>query len=968
MTSPSQASGQNALAVGADSIRLPSPLPRADAAWTARWPGWIVLWSGWLLPQFLLLGPALVGLKVALPLDLLAAPNCYLPDRPEYKQAVSYEFQMLTDLILDFPPQRQFATQEIRAGRLPIWQPANFAGAPFATWSKYSPFEILHYLAPGPVSVAWGQLLQMLVFATGMWQFLRKSLNLSYWPAAIISWCAPLSGFLVLWQGFPVVGPVCWLPWSLLVVHRAVKHPGGWSGLAVAGVTLLVILSGQSPIAGLVLLTTGLYVVWLLSVALFQERCWRHTAMATAAVTVGWLAGFSLAAPYLAPLLEYTATGARIQERAAGIEERPPEGLASLQALILPDVYGNDRRGSVRIVDSFKLESPSTGYAGLLALFWLAPLAWSHPQYRREAIFFTIMAIVGLGWAANLPGLVQILRIWPLNMLACNRWVFATSSAILILSAIGLDQLLCGSLKYRRWFVVPILVTTGFGLYCLYCSTVALPEPLYSELETALRLAPQRRKTVADLEIAKPGFMRCYGIGGILSLGALGAWIVTVAGDPRRKVWRFAAVGLLPVELFWFAVNERRQGDRALYFPRVAALDQLAALPAGRIWGIRCLPPSLNQFAGLEDIRGYDSVDPANFIRLFELACEPHYEPGPHARTMWVVPLTRIERDLRLHPVADMLNVRYLVLRKPPPDGTTVVVHQDDYWVVENPHVLPRAFVPHTARVRQTDDDALAAMSSYDFDPRGVAFVASDPGVPDSMEGTADIHYETPTRARLDVDMKTDGLVVVSDMWDVGWKAELDGVPSTIHRTNVALRGIRVPAGAHIVQMIYDPQSLRLGFQIAGSAALVLLVWAIYVLRNPPPMIRGTGTAGLDESVPCLAVPVPMRLLGRSDQIRQADLLSPLVVEICRGQPADVGGLQNWPIAVDDRKPGRVPAALFINRGLAKNAFEHEPEPLGGGAGRRVERIAFPFVAPEAEIKGLSHQKIHRFGRRRRSL
>ena len=39
--------------------------------WTARTPGRLVLLAGWVLPQVLLLGPALVGLTVNLPVDLL---------------------------------------------------------------------------------------------------------------------------------------------------------------------------------------------------------------------------------------------------------------------------------------------------------------------------------------------------------------------------------------------------------------------------------------------------------------------------------------------------------------------------------------------------------------------------------------------------------------------------------------------------------------------------------------------------------------------------------------------------------------------------------------------------------------------------------------------------------------------------------------------------------------------------------
>jgi hypothetical protein len=128
-----------------------------------------VLWCGWLIPQFLLLGPALVGRTVDLPVDLFALRNWYLPDRPEYADVLQHGHEP-SDMVLLYPEMREFATKEIRAGRLPLWQPANFAGAPFAIWPKYSPFEVPYYLAPLPVTLAWIALLQAVTVGSGMWQ------------------------------------------------------------------------------------------------------------------------------------------------------------------------------------------------------------------------------------------------------------------------------------------------------------------------------------------------------------------------------------------------------------------------------------------------------------------------------------------------------------------------------------------------------------------------------------------------------------------------------------------------------------------------------------------------------------------------------------------------------------------------------------------------------------------------------
>src|SRR5580704_1395087 len=613
------------------SIR-PQPQP-ASGTRTVGPRGWLVLFAGWVLPQVLLLGPALVGRTVNLPVDLLATPHLYLPDAPEYRRIVPQHGIGLLDLVIQYPGPRKFATAELRAGRLPLWQPANFAGAPFAGWPKYSPFELLHYIAPGPVTLAWMSLLQTVTCGLGMWLFLRLALRLSYWPAAVASWCAPLTGFMTLWQGHFLVAPVCWLPWSLLMVHRSVRNPWGWSNVGLAGVTALLILSGGLDVGGLVLITAGLYAIWLLATDDLRRQRWRRTCSTVAGLAVAWLLGFMLACPYWLPLQEYVRTGDRVRARVAGSQERPPVGLSALPAVVLPDVYGSDRADSLPLVESGnRLESSAGACGGLLAVFWLAPLAWFHAGFRRECIFFTLLAVAGLGWTLNLPGFEQVLGSKPFNLLSYNRWVFATSDAILVLAALGLEYLLAGPLRFRRRFLVPMLLAGGFGLWCLF-RFLELPEPLRSEFETAIRQGRAGGLSLDRLRAAQRTFSVCYAVGATLSLATEIAWLTTFKRT-RSLAWcRSAIIVLLPTQLIWFAWLERRQADRGLYFPQVAALERLARLPPGRIWGVDCLPPNLNQLCRLADVRGYDSVDPSRFVRLFELARDPRSPPTPYAAT-----------------------------------------------------------------------------------------------------------------------------------------------------------------------------------------------------------------------------------------------------------------------------------------------------------------------------------------------
>ena len=77
---------------------------------------------------------------------------------------------------------------------------------------------------------------------------------------------------------------------------------------------------------------------------------------------------------------------------------------------------------------------------------------------------------------------------------------------------------------------------------------------------------------------------------------------------------------------------------------------------------------------------------------------------------------------------------------------------------MENRSRFPGLYVPQSARVVKNDDEAISQLSNLDFDPRKTVSITDDLGLPKTMQGTASVRYETPTRTRLDVEMQTAGL------------------------------------------------------------------------------------------------------------------------------------------------------------------------------------------------------------------
>jgi len=790
----------------------------------------LIVLAGIVAGQFIVYGPSLVGQKVLLPLDLLAVEKFYLPMTPEVAKIVAHD-NIMADLVLVVEPARQFAISELHAGRLPLWTPYQYAGIP-VNWPKFSPFLLLECCTRSPLILAWTQLFAAVVAGFGVYCFCRRVLSVSFWAAAIPAWCYPLTGFFVFWQGNSPASAVYWFPWLLLAVDRTVRRASPWAAAGLSVVTSLVLTSGALDVAGQVLLASGLYAVWCLRDAHQKQWFQRPAQRAVSAVTMGWLLGFLLAAPYLLPLLEYAHTGARMERRSAGGEERPPVGLSALPQTVLPDMYGSTQAGSARLIGQShrqsQPESSATTYTGILATLLVAPLAWCSRRHRSISVFWCLLGFFALSWSLNVPGLVDLLRLPVLNMMSHNRFVFATSFAILALTAVGLDVLGQAKIQWRWWFWLPAGLMAGLFVWCLY-RTIFLPEPI----ATRIGLAINQGKTVGW--IRNPGnvrqvqlwFVWSYAIAAMLcDLGIIG-WLLL----RLRPTWPARAIPVLGIllmgDLLWFAHGRSAQCDPALYYPRIPVLEEIAKSAPGRIVGYSCLPATLAQTHGLHDIRGYDAIDPKRLMDIMAFAAHPDSPRINYAMTQWFRP--RVEfvppDGIRLSPILDMLGVRYVIFRGTPPTGIYPAFQGTDYWALVNYTALPRVFVPQHVEVVTDEQERLEKLRSPEFDPRAVAYVESPASLPDSCRGQAEIVSEIPTRVTVSAQMETPGLVVLADLWDKGWKAWLNGQPVQILRANHAVRGVVVPSGAATLEFRYEPASFVLGLWLAGAAVVILIGW-----------------------------------------------------------------------------------------------------------------------------------------------
>jgi hypothetical protein len=74
------------------------------------------------------------------------------------------------------------------------------------------------------------------------------------------------------------------------------------------------------------------------------------------------------------------------------------------------------------------------------------------------------------------------------------------------------------------------------------------------------------------------------------------------------------------------------------------------------------------------------------------------------------------------------------------------------------------------------------------------------------------------------------GLLVVTEGYDPGWRARVDGRPAPVYRVNAAALGLVLEEGAHAVRLVHRARGLVPG---AALAALALLALLLPLVRRP---------------------------------------------------------------------------------------------------------------------------------------
>lgn len=175
--------------------------------------------------------------------------------------------------------------------------------------------------------------------------------------------------------------------------------------------------------------------------------------------------------------------------------------------------------------------------------------------------------------------------------------------------------------------------------------------------------------------------------------------------------------------------------------------------------------------------------------------------------------------------VLNMLNTKYFVL----PAG-----RNGEAIPIQNPYAYGNAwFVKNVSYVANANEEI---ETLYDINPRETAVV--DKRFEETLNGVTTTNTDSlasitltsysPNHLVYETTNENDGIAIFSEIYyPDGWQVTIDGQPATLARANYILRALHLPAGKHVVEMMFDPQSLHLTEGIAYGALVLLLIGVI---------------------------------------------------------------------------------------------------------------------------------------------
>lgn len=677
-------------------------------------------------------------------------------------------------------------------GEIPLWNPYNNGGMPFLADPQTAVFypPRLVTIAVGSMSGGWSYFLlevemafHILAFSLMTYLLLRRMTR--HLPNSVpgAALAAIISGYGGWTTGYPplqlaILESAVWLPLVVLGVFEATEtRPLRPRWLLLSGLaTGLSWLAGHSQTS------------WQLTLLLVAWLAWR-----TREKRLRWHRF-----PYMLALCALPALGLAAVQLLSGVEYLLQTGRAELGY----DAKGNGfpPRDLLQFLfpAQFSLFSPL--YIGIASLVMVLIAV---QQRARASRFWLLAALLALAMSMG-----SNLALFPAlyNVLPGLRWfrgqeraAFLVSQSLAIVAGLTLAGLPGAESLATRW---PGIRRTLIAMLSIAALVMALAPLGWPGFET-------------------PDILSAALLTAILTAAC---WLCLrgVFNGQGAVRWIWLLVLLLAFDLFsanmdapgtWEGVPSQQQQSMSppeLLQPVLADQD----LPF-RIDGLRVVHGNHASQYRVADIRGVS----------------PLFLTGPRLLIGWEA----------TNPLAwELLAVRYVFSdQEPLPVPFRTLADGHDQFGAVRLHRLedarPWAHLVQRFDVLDNDEWARELLDHPDFDERQTIILdrAPDPEpAAAASPGFATVTTFSPEYVALRTSAPANAILSLAQPHYPGWRALVNGEEAVLLRAYGALSAVALPAGEHLVELIYDPVTWRAGALLSALTLLLTLTGALSLLRG----------------------------------------------------------------------------------------------------------------------------------------
>lgn len=690
---------------------------------------------------------------------------------PEPKIFATAEIGINDVWYLNFP-LKNFLSEQLKAGKLPVWDPYRNGGFPDLAEGQIGTFNLYNLIAfrflPAIHAFNLGFVVIFSQCALGLYLFARRK-HLSPLVAFYAAVVYAFSGFFVTHiSHFVLLQTASYFPLLMYAADLLLLSPSLWSMILFSVFLSQQLFSGFPQLAFI----SGLGIVLYAAYLFFTKQT---KLKGVVVLTLAFFLGFILSGAQLLPTLEmvpFSSRSSGVGTNDALYYRFPVEHLLSF---INPYAFGNPQAGTYPHFNDFKgsLFWENTGYVGLMPLVLFGIALFS----RRLRDRFFYLTILGFAFLLMLGGggpLYFLLTFPPFSYFRFpSRFLLLFVFALVIVSAFGL-QALGERFKKKRiisWILVTISILSLWFFWYSYHPTIP-----FKEYEKSPQIVNFIKK------------------------------------EPQGKIFTYLANAHAFAEFF---ASGSTFPDRYLDLR-----EELA--------------PNINLVYHLPTSDAYaSSLTPKRQFYYNSLLTFPYkISTSSAVLDLRTERLLAIRNTTHIISPIELLNPTFTLIHTEPLDHFP---EKPNVYLYRNTSTAPKYYAVNSYTIAETLEEFLTQLTAKTFDPKTRVILESgitEVTETKSLQSDIAVLNETASSLSLEVKLNQPAILVVTNSYDRGWRGFIDDQPTEVFPVNLINQGVTVPNGNHKVTFSFAPKSINVGIIISLLGYALLMVCAVVILAR----------------------------------------------------------------------------------------------------------------------------------------